>query len=328
MKESLDLLALGLATAIAFLLSGMEAGVFALSRFRIRRLARQGESGAARLQRYLDHPESFLWTILVGHSLATFAVVALTMRRLQPLLEARPFLFMVALVAVLLAFHLFADLLPKILFRRFPNRLTLLGIIPFRTLHVVLSPVVGATERVSRHLLRLTGGQAFTGRLFGSRAELRQVIEESAHSLSREELVMINRILDLQNLRVRDVMTPIQRAACLGDGQSVAELLALVRQRRVSSVPLWKESQGRRRIHGVIALDDALFDPAMTPDRPLSSLVRPAVFVDEGMRLEDALRTLRRGRQRLAVVLNASRREAGVVTLNDILRAMFGEVGI
>lgn len=328
MKDWIDILALGGAAAVAFLLSGMEAGVFALSRFRVRRLARQGQRGATHLQRFLNHPESFLWTILVGHALATFAVVALATRRLQPLLDARPLVFTSVLVAILLAFHLFADLLPKVLFRRFPTRLTLAGILPFRALHMVLSPVVGLTERASRHLLRLTGGQAFTGRLFGSRAELRQVIEESAQSLSKEEVVMINRILDLQNLRVRDVMTPIARAASLGDGQSVGDLLALVRKRRVSCVPLWKEERRSRRIHGVVALADVLFDPEVTPDRPLASLVRPAVFVHDGMRLEDALRTLQRARQRLAVVLDGSRREAGVVTLNDILRAMFGEVGV
>lgn len=328
MRDSLDLLALATATAVTFLLSGMEAGVFALSRFRIRRLARQGQVGAARLQRYLDHPESFLWMILVGHSLGTFAVVALVMRRLQPLQDARPVVFTTVLVAVLLGLHLFADLLPKVLFRRFPNQLTLLGVIPFGALHFLLSPVVAATEFASRHLLRATGGQAFTGRLFGSRAELRQVIEESSQSLSREEVAMINRILDLQSRRVRDVMTPIGRAACLTDRQSVADLLTLARERRVASVPLWKETTRQRRIHGVVVLADTLFDAAITPERPLASLVRPAVFVDEGMPLEDALRTLRRARQGLAIVLDPSRRETGVITVNDILRAMFGEVGV
>jgi CBS domain containing-hemolysin-like protein len=328
MSAWIDIAVLGIAAAVTFLLSGMEAGVLAISRFRIRRLARQGHRRAASLQRLLDHPENFLWTILVGHTLATFAIVSLAMRRIDGAWGTRPAWFIGAIVSVLLVLYVFADLLPKVLFRRFPNRLSLMGVVPFRALHVLLSPAVAATEWASRHLLRMTGGQSYTGRLFGSRAEFRQVIEESAQSLSREEVSMINRILDLQNLRVRDVMTPIERAATLQDSQTVRDLLELARTKRVTYVPLWKDSGKHRRVHGVVTLSDALYDVPPGTNPSLATLVRPAVFVDEGMRLEDALKVMQRSRQRLAIVLNAPRRETGVITLNDIVRAMFGEVGV
>jgi putative hemolysin len=57
---------------LSFLLSGMEAGVFALNRLRVRRLARAGKPSAKLLQRFLEKPEKFLWTILVGNTLANF----------------------------------------------------------------------------------------------------------------------------------------------------------------------------------------------------------------------------------------------------------------
>lgn len=322
----LGLLVVGM--GVAFLLSGMEAGVFALSRFRIRRLSRQGDRRAARLQHFLDHPEDFLWTILVGHTLAVVVVVALVTLRLEAWLGTRPFWFMAAVAGALLVLFVVADLLPKLLFRRFPNRLCLLGVGPFRLLHRVLSPVVGLTEWISRTLLRLTRGQAFTGRLFGSRAELRQVIEESAPSLSREEMAMINRILDLQNLRVRDVMTPMERAATLESNGTVGDLLALARERGVAHVPLWRRADGGRRVLGVVALPGLLYEGDPDPARSLETWVQPALFVDERTRLEDALRVMQRGRQRLAVVLGPGSVETGVVTLNDILRAMFGEVRV
>lgn len=327
MTEGLLIAFLLLALGVAFLLSGIEAGVFALSRFRIRRLARQGDQRAAMLQQFLDHPESFLWTILVGNTLAAGLVVAIGTLALGRWLGSSA-AYAGAILAMLLVLFVFADLLPKLLFRRFPNRLCLLAVGPFRVLRALLSPMVGTTEWVSRRLLRLTGGQAFTGRLFGSRAELRQVIEESSASLSREELVMINRILDLQNLRVRDVMTPIERAVSLEASHTVDQLLGVVRERRVSYVPLWKDIGRGRRILGVVSVGGLLFDGEPELAQPLESLVQPAVFVDETTRLEDAVRQLQRGRQRLAVVLDSRRREVGVITLNDILRTMFGEVRV
>jgi len=322
---------IGLAVVVAFLFSGMEAGVLNLSRIRIRRMARQDDPRARRLQGYLENPETFLWTILVGNTLAALVVVALATLRLQAAFPQRPVAFTLSIAGVLLALYMVADLLPKLLFRRFPNRLCLAGVVPFRFLAMVLSPVVDLTEWVSRRLLRLTGGQAFTGRLFSSRAELRQVIEASAQSLSREELVMINRILDLQNLSVRDVMTPMDRAVTLDAESTVEDLLSVVRERRVSFVPVWRErGKGRgRRVLGVVWMGSVIYQE--TPpggEVALQGLVQPALFVGETMRLEEALRAMQRGRQRLAVVLDSERRETGVVTLNDILRAMFGEVRV
>jgi putative hemolysin len=316
------------AMAVAFLLSGMEAGVLALSRFRIRRLARAGDRRAARLQEYLEHPESFLWTILVGNTLATLATVTAVTLHLADWYESRPLVLMTLIGGLLLFLHVFADLLPKLLFRRFPNRLCLIGVVPFRLLRAVLEPLVGLTEWVSRRLLRLTRGQAFTGRLFGNRAEFRHVIEESAQSLSREELVMINRILDLQNLRVRDVMTPIDRAVTCDTGTTIDAFLTRMRERAVSYTPVWNPHATPRRILGVVPINAVLLSEAPDGSRPLSSLVQPALFVDDSTRLEDALRLMQRSRQRLAVVLNAKRIEIGVITLSDILTAMFGEVRV
>ncbi len=316
------------ALGVAFLLSGMEAGVFALSRLRIRRLARQGGHRAARLQGYLDHPEDFLWTILIGNTIATFTVVTLSALELRARLVSSPGGFMALMMALLLVLYVFADFLPKLLFRRFPNRLCLMGVPFFRLLHVVLAPAVGATEWISNGLLRWTGGRAFTGRLFGSRAELRQAIEESAQSLSREEVDMINRILDLRNLRVGDRMTPIAEATSLPAEGSVGDLMDVVRLRRVSSVPLWKGVGRERRVLGVVSVALVIYEGGHELSHPLQSLVIPALFVQTDDPLEAALRTMQRGRQRFAVVLDVGRREVGVITLNDILGSMFGEVRV
>ncbi len=71
----LNLFFLTLCLAASFLLSGMEAGVFALNRLRIRRLARAGKPSAQMLNRFLEQPEKFLWTILVGNTLANFIIL-------------------------------------------------------------------------------------------------------------------------------------------------------------------------------------------------------------------------------------------------------------
>ena len=75
--------ALGLCLLLSFMLSGMEAGVFALNRLRIRRLARSGNGQARRLHGFLEKPEQFLWTILVGNTLVNFAILGWILARFR-----------------------------------------------------------------------------------------------------------------------------------------------------------------------------------------------------------------------------------------------------
>ncbi len=79
----LNWVGLGLCLLLSFLLSGMEAGVFALNRLRMRRLARAGKPSAKRLHRFLENPEKFLWTILVGNTLANFMILGFLLAKIH-----------------------------------------------------------------------------------------------------------------------------------------------------------------------------------------------------------------------------------------------------
>src|SRR5689334_9583942 len=223
-----------LALALSFLFSGMEAGVFALSRVRIRQQMRAGNPRAAALYGYLEEPEDFLWSILVGNTIANFAALALIVAGLHHWLRADAVLFAAALPALILIFYASFELLPKTLFRLYPNRLCMAMALPFRLFHVVLKPLVGLMEIFSASLLRWSGGRRFTGDLFGNRDEFRFVMQESAQNLSSEERHMINRVLDLQNLAVRQIAVPLSRNVMVRDAAPVSELLAIFREKGFS----------------------------------------------------------------------------------------------
>ena len=179
--------------AVSFVLSGMEAGVFALSRMRIRQQMRTGLASARVLHGYLENPENFLWTILVGNTAANFLILGLLLANLHEALGEFRVWFMVVFSVAVFLFYAFFDLLPKMLFRMYPNRLCLLLARPFRFIHLALRPLVTMVEAFSGGLLRLRGSKAFTGHLFGNREELRLMMQESAQVFTSEERMMINR---------------------------------------------------------------------------------------------------------------------------------------
>ncbi len=319
-------LCFGLCLLLSFVLSGMEAGVFALSRLRIRQQMHAGRRSAAVLYGFLEHPENFLWTILVGNTVANFLILGWVIIVLHRLPGQSRLVFVVVFSLFVFLFFTFFDLLPKMLFRMFPNRLCVYLARPFQVVHRLLGPLVSLVEWVSGLLLRWRGGKVFTGFLFGNREELRMVMQESSHGLSSEERAMINRVLDLQSLTVRQAMVPLSQVAIVPAQMALRDVIKLAQARGFTRFPVSDVRDGNSRIIGLLSLNRLLYEPEFDPDKAASNVVLPALFMEEDLRLEVALRRMQRSGHRLAIVLSRDQREIGVVGLQDVLRALFGEV--
>jgi len=310
----------------SFLLSGMEAGVFALNRLRVRRLARKGQPSAQILNRFLEKPEQFLWTILVGNTLANFIILGWMLAQLHAWLPARTCAVVALFAAEVFLFYTFFDLLPKMLFRAHPNSLCLSAARTFRIVNYLVIPLVWLVEEVSKLILHWTGGQVFKGQLFGNREEMRAVMRESGQALTVDEHTMVNRILDLQNYTVGQIAKPLAATQGVETQTPLRDAIALARAKDLSRLPVWELRDGQRRVAGLLDVGPLLYRETLDLDQPSSAYLIPAVFVNEGIRLEVALLLMQRAGQRMAIVLSRERAEIGIVAVKDILQVMFGEM--
>jgi putative hemolysin len=212
------------------------------------------------------------------------------------------------------------------LFRASPNQLCLSAARIFRLVNYALSPLVLIVEDVSKVLLRLTGGRAFTGRLFGNREEMRAVMQESAQSLTNDERAMINRVLDLQNFSVGQIARHLAQTVTLEIQTPVGEALKLARERKISRMPVLEKRENHPRIAGLLMVGPLLFRDNLDLQTPVAAHMTPALFLGEDTRLEVALRRMQRAGERLAIILARDGKEIGIVTLEDILKTMFGEM--
>lgn len=326
MNEAAIWTCFALSLVLSWLLSGMEAGVFALNRARLGQQLRAGKRSARLLHGYLENPENFLWTIVVGNTLANFVILGWLVLALHRALGQSIPLFVAAYAASVFTFYAVFDLLPKTLFRTYPNRLCLVAARPFGIILRLLRPLVVIVESVSTLLLRWRGGRAFTGRLFGNREELRFLMQESAQALTSDEKVLVNRVLDFQSLTVKQAMKPMAEVATLPQTATVAEALRLCSEHGRTRFPVWGERDRRKSIVGLISMNNILYEPEPPRSKMIAAYLKPALYLDQDVRLEIALRRLQRAGQRLAVVLGPDRRELGIITLEDVLKAIFGEV--
>ena len=111
----------------------------------------------------------------------------------------------------------------------------------------------------------------------------------------------------------------------------LVEVLALCQGRQHTRLPVWNHRghPGQaRRIVGVVSLRNLLYGEAAPAKPTAGDYLRPALFLGESIRLEDALQRLQRGGEHLAIVVDAAGKERGIISIGDILRVLFGEVAL
>lgn len=312
--------------SLSFLLSGMEAGVFALSRLRIRHWMRSGSKSARLLNGYLESSENFLWTICVGNTVSNFVAVGLVTWWLLRRLQGHPFVLVFAWACMAFGLYAWCELLPKTLFRQYPNRLCLLMVHPYRIIHWLISPLVAVVSWMASALLRRTGGQKFTGRLFGNRDELRLVLQESEGAVTKEERAMINRVLDLHNRSLSEVVVPLEKACTVDSTATVGEVLTLCRERGCSRIPVCLNHGKRPRVLGIFSLRNSLYQEALDLSSKVTQVMRPALYLKQDLKLEIALQRLQRSGHRMAIVVDGAGLDIGIITLQDVLNVIFSEV--
>jgi CBS domain containing-hemolysin-like protein len=287
---------------------------------------RSGDRRAAVLQGFLQNPEDFLWTILVGNTTVNFVIFSVGFLRLQRTLGHHRVLEVLVFLTGVFLFYIICELAPKTVFQRYPNRLSLSLAFPFRWIHRILAPLVSVAAWFSRGLLHWTGGRAYKGRIIGVRDELRFMMHESAPDLTREEKMMINRVLDLPNRRVRHVMVPMSNVASVLSDTPMSQVLALCRDRNLTRLPAFEARSGR--IAGIVNLEHILYLADLDLNKPAREYLQAAAFLPEELLLEQALRRMQHTGSRLAVVTGPDNRETGIISLQDVFKVIFGDVAL
>lgn len=314
--------------AVSFLMSGMESGLFILNRLRLHNLERSGDYRARLLLEYLEKPEQFLWTILAGNILANFVVILMTAYYLNNVVGHSKIVFWLLFVLLIFVFYFLCDFLPKILFRIYGNSLCLSMLYPFRILNFVFSPAVWAITTVANLIIQWTGGKEYTGKIFASREEFRFFVRESGSNLTNEELMMIERVLDLKSIPIRHLTIPFDKVSTIDLHSSIPEALKLFKEKGFSHLPVTRTENNKITVAGIISLKDVLYREVEREDVKVAHFLKPALFLSDTTKLEEALTKLQKSGRKMAVVLGSDKREIGIISLNDILGFIFGDINL
>jgi len=310
--------------AVSFLCSGMEAGLFSLSRFRIKSLATRGHARAKILADYLEAPERFLMSVMIGNTIAGFTAFGIVAATLYKRFSHSGIVAVALFFGFVFLFYTVSDLLPKMMYRAQPERFCLVSARAFRILQVFLRPFEWIVERVVTILSAIL--HIPPKRIFLGRNEIRFMMEEWLKNMSTDEQTMVRRVLDLQVLRVKHLTKPFSEVVTVDASTLVEDVLTVAQTFNFTRLPVWGMKDGRKHIIGIIDVDEVVFSGVQFTGTVAGELAKPVTSVDEDLPVGVALSRMRRVGDRIAIVTQKDGRPMGIVTLTDIVQTIFGRV--
>ena len=313
---------IALALLVTALFSAAEMAFIAANRVRLRHLAEGGNRTAARYLESFHQPEHLLSTAMMGVTIAHITASTVATWALLPLAGgAAALVVTVALTPIMLVF---GEVIPKAVAREWATALILRLFRVIELAAMILAPLTWGANMVVGGALALFGRRRTSTRQFVSREELKLLLqmEPQEADVTTSEAEMIDKIFDLGETAVREVMVPMVDVVALPETATPDDAVRLISERGFSRIPVFADRI--LNVVGVVTAMDLLRRGAQAVD--VRALMRPATYVPETKRIDELLTEMQKTRVQLVVVVDEYGAAVGIVTIEDIVEQIVGEI--
>lgn len=320
-----DLIILAVLLAFSAFFSSAETALFSLDSIRIQTLVRQGKPGAKLVQKLMDQPEILLGTILIGNNTANISASALTTMIAIDLYGDAAVGIAAGILTLLVL--VFSEFMPKSWANRSNERIALMFARPMYVLIIILGPIARLLDR-------------FTNLISPHKGKKKPMIDEEdikaaadmgvkAGTLEKDEREMIERVLLFNDITAEDVMTPKEEMELFDGSAMLSDILQSVNEGSFSRYPIYEGDD--ENVIGVIHIRDILRQISRSTEdelrgMPLTAICTETMYVPETKRIDELLRAFQKKRMHMAMVLNEYGTVVGLVTIEDLLEELVGEI--
>lgn len=313
--------------AISAFVSGSEVALVGFSRLRRRQLVEEDHPRIGAVERLMAHPERVLITILIVNTVVNVAAAALVTIFVSAIFDS----YVVALSTgiVTFIFLTFGEVAPKAFAASNTERWALAAAPLILTLQKALWPLVWAYEKLTHAMFRSMGERGREGRaVFRSQEEIKTLISMGAEEgvLEDKEEDMLHSVIEFSETTAREIMVPrIDMTAVPGDA-TLDHVRAFLLESGFSRIPVYQGTVDN--VIGILYVKDVLlhFLEKKSGAAQVRELMREAYFVPESKKLDDLLAEMREKRIHMAVVIDEFGGTAGLVTLEDVIEEVVGDI--
>jgi Mg2+/Co2+ transporter CorB len=327
MTIGLSVLAILLLLILSAFFSSSETAMTAVSRARMHALQAAGDRPAGAVLRLLERKDRLIGTVLVGNNVVNILASSLTTAMFIALVGEQGVVYATAVMTVLVV--LFAEVLPKTYAIAKPEATARLTVGPLRVVVFLLTPVVTAVTMITRGVLKLFGMSA-QGDLLTPHEEIRGAVD-LAHregGFQKMDADMLGGVLDLDDLTVVDVMIHRKNMNMLDANQPSSVIIDAALDSPHTRLPLYRDDA--ENIVGVLHAKDLLRAlrraGGRADDVDIDAILREPWFVPETTSLSEQLNNFREKREHFALVVDEYGALMGLLTLEDILEEIVGQI--
>ncbi len=306
--------------------SGTETAFFAISPAQFFELKDAEEGRQKVVYRLLEKPKHLLATLLIAINFVNIAIVVLSSLILDEIFnfsEHELLGFLIQVVAVTFIIVLFCEVMPKVYATQNPMRSSLKSAYPVFVLNKILNPLSSLLVLSTSLVDKRMGQKGYDV----SMDELTHAIDvTSDKSTPEDEKKILKGIARFGNIDAKQIMKPRMDVVSFDKTLKFSELFPLIVENRYSRVPVYEGSFDR--VIGVLCIKDLLpfLDKKNDPDFDWLPLIRPAYFVPESKKINDLLQEFQDLKNHLAIVIDEYGGSSGIVTLEDVLEEIVGEI--
>ncbi len=317
-----------------------EIAVVTIRRTRIKQLIEEGKKNAIILKRLREEPDKFLATIQIGITLAvTLASAisgALAYEVLKPILEKIPIgaiavssnAIAIGIAAIIVTYFsiILGELIPKTIALTKPDTVGLL-VAPLIDKFSKLTNVFVKILTISTNmLLKPFGKKAFSERGYISEEEIKMLIEEGREKgiFEAEEKDLIHSVFEFTDIFVKEVMVPAPQMVTIGINMTVDEIKNIISEEQYSRYPVI--GKDLNDIRGILYAKDFFNSLVTTGTVNIRRIIKSPIFVPETLKIGTLLREMQKKRIHMAIVINEYGSVSGLVTLEDLIEEIVGEI--
>ena len=309
--------------ALSGFFSGSETALIVVNRYRLSYLAGRGDRRAERVRTLVANPERLISTILVGNNFANIAASALATTVAIGIAGDRGAVYATVVMTILVL--VFSEIAPKTLAARYPEKISFLVAAPIGLLVKLLRPIAGTAVMVANGLLFFSG-KPTTQSTGLSEEEIKGIlaIGEEERVIAREKRRMLSGVFRLEDLTIEDVMIPRTQVEAIDVAAGPDEIIDVIRRSGFTRFPVYQGTLDE--IVGVLNSKDVFEFWERLGDMNLESLARKPLFFPESAPLQGVLQAFQQQRQHLAIVIDEYGGVEGIVSLEDLLEEIVGEI--
>ena len=318
----LDIITLAVLLVLSAFFSGTETALIAVDRIRIRHLVKKRNKSAILIEEFKSNPQKMLTTILIGNNLVNIAATALaTMIALQ-MFESYAIGISVGIMTFLIL--VLGEITPKSLAVQHSESISLFVIRPIKWLSIILSPIIWFLNGFTKVIVRIIGKveeQPMTEQ------DIKTMVTMGAEAgaIHEKEKQMIHRIFKFNDISVEDVMTPRSEVKGISTNATLENVSELLADTPFSRLPVYKESFDE--IKGIFYAKDAWDYLAEGKTKTnVNKLMRPVLFAHQTKKIDKLLAEFQQTRNNMAIVVDDYGGMIGIVTLEDLLEEIVGEI--